>query len=369
MLLKTIIAFLLLGLFGCTPAIHPAGPEVQSKALYSNAFLTEDGTRLPLLSWPSRNGEPKAVIIALHGFNDYSLFFDAPGLYFMNHGITSYAYDQRGFGRAPNRKLWAGIETYVDDLQTLTALVRSKHPGKPVYWLGESMGGAVALVAATRSGEEIADGLILAAPAIWAREIMPWYQQTLLWSLSHTVPWLNLTGEGMGVVASDNTEMLRAMGRDPLVIKESRVESIYGLANLMDAAAKSAPLVNVPVLMLYGEKDDLIPFEPTLQFVNELLSHDAHQKLVACYENGYHLLLRDLQAEILWNDIDSWVSGARYSLPSAAERHRNCFDETLKKDRLAQEYKDYESQEDAEKLAAEKTESEKEPCKECEDEK
>jgi hypothetical protein len=58
----------------------------------------------------------------------------------------------------------------------------------------------------------------LAAPALWARDFMPWYQRWLLGILSHTVPWLTLTGESVGVMASDNIEMLRALGRDPLVI-------------------------------------------------------------------------------------------------------------------------------------------------------
>ncbi len=46
------------------------------------------------------------------------------------------------------------------------------------------------------------------------------------------------------------------MGRDPLVIKATRVESIYGLANLMDEAFESATRLSGNTLMLYGEKDE-----------------------------------------------------------------------------------------------------------------
>ena len=43
----------------------------------------------------------KAVILALHGFNDYSNAFAMPARLWAERGIASYAYDQRGFGGAP----------------------------------------------------------------------------------------------------------------------------------------------------------------------------------------------------------------------------------------------------------------------------
>ncbi|NOQ36124.1 MAG: alpha/beta fold hydrolase, partial [Methylococcaceae bacterium] len=331
---------MLLSLTACMPTIQPPSTKVAPQMLFDHYFIAADGVELPLRTWKARTNKPKAIIVALHGFNDYSHFFQEPAQYFSANNITAYAYDQRGFGETQYRGIWAGIDAYVNDLQQLTELIRKKHPATPVYWLGESMGGAVALVAASNKTTDVADGLILAAPAIWARDIMPWYQQTLLWSLSHTVPWLNLTGESMGVVASDNIEMLRALGRDPLVIKETRVDTVYGLANLMDAAAESATSINIPTLMLYGEKDDLIPFEPTFQFVNNFLSQKADNKMIACYENGYHMLLRDLQAEVLWKDITSWISSSKRFLPSAADKHTNCLDVALNTKPEEEEEKD-----------------------------
>ncbi len=284
---------------------------------------------LPLYSWLPQTNPPKAIIIAVHGFNDYGDFFKQPAKFLAKQGIASYAYDQRGFGRAPNRGLWAGVETYAVDLLQLTALLGKKHPETPIYWLGESMGGAVALVAATAKNLKTADGIILAAPAIWARKNMPWYQQALLWTLSRTVPWMTLTGESLDIVASDNREMLVELGQDPLVIKKTRVEVIYGVANLMDAALASASTLNLKTLLLYGEKDEIIPKKPTFQFIRNLLSQHAKNKRVACYKEGYHMLLRDLKAEVVWKDISTWVT-ALEPIPSfEAEKNRRCFDDLI----------------------------------------
>ncbi len=62
-----------------------------------------------------------------------------------------------------------------------------------------------------------------------------------LWIGARLMPGLTLTGRGLGIKPSDNIAMLRALSRDPLVIKETRVDTIYGLVNLMDAALAAAP--------------------------------------------------------------------------------------------------------------------------------
>lgn len=309
---------LLMILSGCMPMIHPPGAKNNTAKLGENIFLTEDGANLPLRHWLPKT-EPHAVIIALHGFNDYSRFFDKPGEYFSKQGIACFAYDQRGFGMAPKRGLWAGDEAYAQDLQALVRLVKQRYPKRPVYLLGESMGGAIVITAMNQADMPEVAGIILAAPALWARSTMPWYQTSLLWTLAHSLPWLTLTGEGVHVVASDNIDMLRAMGRDPWVIKATRVETVYGLVDLMDAAFSSAALLHGNTLMLYGEKDEIIPKEPTYAFLQQFLATDEAKKTVAIYPHGYHMLLRDLEAPTAWKDIAAWISASPDKLPSGAD--------------------------------------------------
>lgn len=300
------------------PAAYPPGAKIQAAQLQNDYFLTEDGAKLPLRRWLPK-AEPQAALIALHGFNDYSNFFQKPGEYLSGQGIACFAYDQRGFGAAPQRGLWAGSAAYSHDLQVLVNLVRLHYPGRPIYLLGESMGGAVVITAMNEAEMPPVDGVILAAPAVWARETMPWYQTSLLWTLAHTMPWLSLTGKGVEVHPSDNIEMLRALGRDPLVIKETRVDAIYGLADLMDTAFDGATSLRGNTLMLYGEKDDIIPKEPTYAFLQQFLTKDTAVKTVAFYPQGYHMLLRDLQAPKLWRDIIAWIGARSSKLPSGAD--------------------------------------------------
>lgn len=310
----------LLVVAACMPRYLPAGPPVTAPALDitadGGALTMADGPRLPLRSWlPDQ--PPTAVILALHGFNDYSNAFDEPGKYWAARGLATYAYDQRGFGRAPDRGRWAGSETYIDDLRTAAALLRARHPALPLYILGESMGGAILLTAMTGERPPSADGVILVAPAVWDRSHMPFYQTWALWLASHTLPWMQLSAKGLDIMPSDNIDMLRKLSADPLVIKETRIDTIRGLVDLMDEAFGRSPQLTTRSLSLYGLRDEVVPKAPTLDMMARLPRDGRHQ--LAVYSRGFHMLLRDLQAELVLADIFSWITTPAQPLPSRAD--------------------------------------------------
>lgn len=309
---------LLLG--ACAPRLELPGPALGPPALTADTAVMADGVRLPLRVWLPREGPtPRRTLVAVHGFNDYGHFIERAAEYLAERGTAVYAYDQRGFGAAPGAGLWHGGEAMAEDLRAVVRLVRQRHPGVPLHLLGESMGGAVAMVALTSNRPPEADSSILVAPAVWGRSTMPWYQPPALWLAAHTVPWLKLTGRGIKRHPSDNLDMLRAQWLDPMVIKETRVDALWGLTNLMDQALEASARLRGPVLILQGEHDDIIPPEATQDMLRRLGATPAGVR-IAFYPNGYHMLLRDLQAEIVWADIAAWMEAPDQPLPSTADR-------------------------------------------------
>ena len=285
-------------------------------------FVAADGQVLPLREWLPE-GEVKAVILALHGFNDYSNAFESSGEAWATYGIATFAYDQRGFGAAPERGQWPGRAALAADAATAAQILRRLYPRVPLYLLGDSMGGAVAIVAMTGESDTPVpdiDGVILTAPAVWGRATMDLLPKLVLWAGVRIAPQLTLTGRGLKIKPSDNIAMLRALSRDPLVIKETRVDAIYGLVDLMDAALDSAPRLNVPLLVMYGAKDDIVPQPPIRRFVERLPPQSRQRARLAWYENGYHMLLRDLEGPVIVGDVASWVLTPAAPLPSGADR-------------------------------------------------
>jgi alpha-beta hydrolase superfamily lysophospholipase len=304
-------AVILLCVSACSPLVNLPGAPITTPKIDRARFITADGAQMPFRSWLPKDTPAKAVIIALHGFNDYSNAFTASGTYLSSRGIACYAYDQRGFGGAPGRGLWSGVDAYTDDLTAFTAVVRMLHPKVPLYVLGESMGGAVTIAAMTGSRPPDVNGVILVAPAVWGRDTMPWYQRWLLAVTAHTVPWMELTGKGLKIKPSDNIEMLRGLGRDPLVIKATRIDTMHGLTNLMDTALARAQQLRLPTLVQYGEHDQVIPQQPTLLMLEKMPVSTKK----AFYKNGYHMLLRDLQGEKPLADIVAWITDHNRPLP------------------------------------------------------
>lgn len=308
-------------LSACAPRIQDPGPHVHNPMtprLTETHYVTRDGTELPMRRW-SPDTTPRGVLLALHGFNDYSNAFAEFGPWMAGQGITTIAYDQRGFGTTEQKGLWPGHDVLAEDAAGALAAIADAYPGRPVYALGESMGGAV-LLAANDRAPLAADGLVLVAPAVWGRATIPAYQTATLWVFAHTVPWLTLSGQGIKRNPSDNIEMLRALGRDPLVIKNTRIDSLWGIVNLMDAAQAAAARLATPTLLLFGAHDDIVPPEAARRMLDTLPQSPAGERRIAVYENGYHMLLRDLQARTVWDDILAWIRAPDAPLPSGADR-------------------------------------------------
>lgn len=302
----------------CAPQTQTIGHNFVAPELRADALQTGDGTLLPLRSWLPA-GRPKAVILALHGMNDYSGSFAMPAEAWRRAGMAVYAYDQRGFGGTPQPGLWPGTDVLTSDFATAVALLRRRHPGLPLFAAGSSMGGGVILVAMARPDLPQVDGVILEAPAVWSRATMPAYNTVLLWMAAHTLPSLEMTGRGLNLIPSDNRAMLRERWRDPMVQKSARVDALWGVVDLMDRAYAAAPNIRVPVLLLYGEKDQIIPRQPMEGVARRL---PAEMRRVAIYERGWHMLFRDLGAATVHNDVVAWIVDRTAPLPSGADRGR-----------------------------------------------
>jgi len=319
------LLLLLLALAACTPRVVPAGPAIAAPALQPQALVMADGARLPLEAWLPPT-PPRAVLLGLHGMNDAAEpFLDDAAPLFTAAGVAVYAYDQRGFGGAPHPGRWAGGESLAADAAATVALLRQRHPGVPVFLLGESMGAAVALLAATGDAPPAVDGYVLLAPALWGRETMPGIVRGVVWLAARTIPVVGFRGNAGGIRASDNPAAMERWAAHPKTLKVTRVDAAYGLLGLMDQAVAAVPACcrgaagqGVPVLAMVGARDEIVPQRVLRRVLRRL--PDARLDRVAFYPEGWHLLLRDRQRAVVAGDILAWMAAPVAPLPSGAER-------------------------------------------------
>jgi acylglycerol lipase len=321
--MKRALALLLTALLAaCAPTLQRAGrPDAAfvGPRLEVGRFVSFDGTPLALTRWEAAGGEPWAVVVGVHGMNDYANAFHLAAPYWASQGIATLAYDQRGFGRSPGRGVWAPDDLKIEDLRTLVALARTRWPRAVIVVAGESLGGAVAAEAFASDRPPGADRLVLMSPAVWGWREQPLPYKTLLWFAAnftgpkvYTPPrWLTSK-----VSPSDNREELIAMGRDPLMIWGARSDTLFGLVTTMDHAADDVGKTGVPTLYLYGAHDQIIPKKAAFKAASQLKPTDRS----AYYARGWHLMMRDKQGPVVWKDILAFIRDPAAPLPSGAPK-------------------------------------------------
>lgn len=319
---RGVVAALLAALMlaGCTPMlVQQAGSPpfgFQGPRLEADAVVSFDGARLGLTTWEAA-GEPWAVVVGVHGMNDYANAFHLAAPFWAQNGVTTLAYDQRGFGRSPQRGVWAGDDLLVEDLRTVVGLARQRYPHALIAVAGESMGGAVAAAAFASDRPPPADRVVLLAPAVWGWREQPLPNKTLLWLAANMTAskvyeppnWL-----ARKIKATDNRAELIAMSRDPLMVWGARSDTLYGLVRMMSEGADSVGAIKPPTLYLYGARDDIIPRKAAFRAARTLKPTDRS----AYYVEGYHLLMRDLQGPAVWRDVLAFLRDPTAPLPSGA---------------------------------------------------
>lgn len=276
-------------------------PGVVEPQIAGDAVISVDGSRLGLTVWKA--DAPVAAIVAVHGMNDYAAAFTYAGPIWAEHGISVYAYDQRGFGRSPGFRRWAGAAPLKQDLRAVIAAVRDETGGLPLYVVGHSLGAAVVL-AAMKDAPLAVDGVVLAAPGVWGGGSMSIFYRGALNLAATFAPGETLTGEAAGRQASDNLDFLRKMYNDPRVIKETRLDAILGAERMMGEAFDASDEIGGDILFLYGEKDDIIPVKALRKSAARLCG-DA---TTIVYPEGWHLLFADLQRERAISDVAKWIA-------------------------------------------------------------
>jgi alpha-beta hydrolase superfamily lysophospholipase len=104
------------------------------------------------------------------------------------------------------------------------------------------------------------------------------------------------------------------MGRDPNMIFSTRLDATFGLVELMETAARRIGEVQTPVFYAYGARDYIIP-RHAAEVAAARLPPGAR---TAFYPHGWHLLDRDLAADVVLGDVLAFIRDPKAPLPSGA---------------------------------------------------
>jgi alpha-beta hydrolase superfamily lysophospholipase len=255
-------------------------------------------------SWlPER--EPQAVVVISHGLGEHSERYRYLAERLVERGHAVYALDHRGHGRSPGPR--ANIERFsylVTDLSTFAGRSARQHPGRPVFLLGHSMGGAIATAAAAKIQDTLR-GLVLSGPALAAGEIIPPLKRKMVQLLSSLAPNAGAMKLPPEAVCRD-PEVVRAYEADPLVFHGSvPARTVAELLQAMDGFAESVLKLRLPLLVQHGIADSLVPLEPCRPIFQSIPSKD---KTLKFYDGLFHEVYNEPEKDTVIGDLEAWLA-------------------------------------------------------------
>jgi alpha-beta hydrolase superfamily lysophospholipase len=249
----------------------------------SGTFEASDRALVPYRLWRAK--EPRALVLLLHGAFDYSGAFDEIGPKLAAHGLTALAIDQRGFGATKSRGYWRGKRRLVRDAIEAVLFLRMRFGALPTFIVGESMGAAVAVHAATRAPDLDLAGLVLAAPGAIAGTLRRLFSAFVARLLNRIFPQSEIVMERISAWDLTASSAIRLLS-DPLVLRAAKPATVFGLLDLSAHAVDIAHRVTVPTLTMVGTKEDVLR-TTCIQLLHHGLSGDKEWEE---FEGGPHLL-------------------------------------------------------------------------------
>ena len=261
------------------------------------------GRRIFWQSWSS-DGEPRALVVIVHGAGEHSDRYVHVADRLCADGYAVYALDHRGHGRSEGpRALIDRLDNAVADLDQLVVQASAEHPAAPVYVLGHSMGGTVALRYALLNGERLA-GLILSGP-LAALEATPPPLRVIGNVLSTIAPRTPLIAIDASLVSRDPA-VVSAYVSDPLVHHgKLPARTAAELAAAIDTFPDAVSAITAPTLILYGTADRLCPPAGS-QMLGDRIG--AADKTVKAYDGLFHEILNEPERDAVLADICSWLA-------------------------------------------------------------
>lgn len=278
----------------------PATPDVDVQH-ETHVFAGAGGTNIFAQSWRPAKA-PRASLVIHHGLKSHGAHYTELATRLARRGFAVHALDMRGHGRSAGPR--ATLDAFDDLMTDLDAVVRraaSEAPGRPVFVLGHSVGGAVVTLYALERKPPIA-GIVLLAPALRVDRAP---------IEAGATPVVGALAPNAGVVDVPNElfcrdpRMLAEMYADPLIYQEpGPARTATSLLDAWGRIWSRADELDVPVLGLHGTVDRATDPRGTAELVRRARTKDRELLL---YRGLFHDLVREPERDQVMDDIEKWL--------------------------------------------------------------
>ena len=263
------------------------------------SFITGYQGRIHHDSWLPE-GEVRSAVLVLHGYAEHLGLYAPLARRLTADGHAVHAFDQVGHGRSEGER--AVIESWdilVEDARRLVVHISEQHPGVPLVVIGHSGGALAAFLLAARH-PEVASAVVLSAGPLLPVE---WVEAALDGDVEETEE-LDLDPTAM---LSTHPEYVHALLHDPLTYKGGFLpETVRAVTRTWPevATALEQGRPDLPVLMIHGEGDPVVPVEVSRTVAARLPRADLRT-----FPGDLHDVLNEHNRDEVHDVVASWLVG------------------------------------------------------------
>ncbi|KAJ0036512.1 hypothetical protein NQD34_005189 [Periophthalmus magnuspinnatus] len=290
---------------------EPSMPEAKSPqgVPYSDLphIVNADGLHLFCRYWEP-SGPPRALVFITHGAGEHIGPYDEVAQRLKELQLLVFGHDHVGHGQSEGERMnIRDFQIYIRDVLQHVDLMKSRHPGIPIFIVGHSMGGAISILTACERPSEF-KGVVLIAPMVQMNpDSATPFKVFVAKVLNHMMPSLTLgTIESKWV--SRDKKQVEAYDSDELVHHGGlRVSFAIQLMGAVSRIERELPNIHWPFYLLHGDADRLCDIRGSHMMYDNAPSTDKKLKV---YEAAYHALHHDLPevAENVLKEVSTWIS-------------------------------------------------------------
>ena len=284
---------------------------------------------------PIDYGQIKGVVQISHGMAEYSNRYAGFALELCKNGYAVFVSDHIGHGSSVTDKDMLGFfgdngeETFVEDLKTLTDIIKSEYNDLPVYLLGHGMGSLIArkytnkygylldgVIYTGTSGENPALGVGIQLANTLIKQNGPYYRSELLDTIAFGTYNRKTEKRTEYDWVSRDTKEVDKFISDDLCGYTYTVSGMKALFMTLKAVStkrwyNSVPL-SMPILLMSGSMDPIGDYSKGVEEVYKTLKKTGHKYVtLKLYEGARHEILNETNRKEVYNDIINWLNGLK----------------------------------------------------------
>jgi acylglycerol lipase len=265
---------------------------------------SDDGLRLFWRGWCP--AAPRAALLLVHGLAEHSGRYEHVAAHFAERGYASYAVDCRGHGMSPGPRVHVPhFDLYVGDVRALHRLAAARHPGAPIFLVGHSQGGLVALHYAYAHPAGLR-GLVLSSPFLDVHPdtAPPRAKRMGARLLARVSPGVLLPNALNVSCLSRDPAVGEAYARDPLVSRKVSPGWFRAVRQAQREVTARAPLLPLPALIMAAGGDRLVDPQVVRRWAEQA---PPERTEFVWWEGLYHELFNETVKDEVFARMEAWL--------------------------------------------------------------